>query len=143
MRSAPGMPVEGKLRVTTNNSDGTRTRNPQIRSLIRYPLRHGVLHETLVRRTSRDRDQVPALLAPLAARHRLDIAVSLDLHASAANDAVFLLDAREHDLRAGTAQDVDDGHDLDFLRTVRNRYEDPLRFRGSSCRESICNKESI
>ena len=24
------------------NSDGTRTRNPQIRSLIRYPLRHGV-----------------------------------------------------------------------------------------------------
>ena len=42
MRSAPGMPVEGKLRVTTNNSDGTRTRNPQIRSLIRYPLRHGV-----------------------------------------------------------------------------------------------------
>ena len=42
MRSAPGMPVEGKVRVTTNNSDGTRTRNPQIRSLIRYPLRHGV-----------------------------------------------------------------------------------------------------
>ena len=26
-----------------NNSDGTRTRNPQIRSLIRYPLRHGVV----------------------------------------------------------------------------------------------------
>ena len=38
---------EGKLRVTTtsNNSDGTRTRNPQIRSLIRYPLRHGVFEE--------------------------------------------------------------------------------------------------
>ena len=33
---------EGKLRVT-DNSDGTRTRNPQIRSLIRYPLRHGVV----------------------------------------------------------------------------------------------------
>ena len=96
MRSAPGMPVEGKLRVTTNNSDGTRTRNPQIRSLIRYPLRHGVLHETLVRRTSRDRDQVPALLAPLAARHRLDVAVRLDFDASAASDsgAVVLLDAR-------------------------------------------------
>ena len=139
------MPVEGKLRVTTNNSDGTRTRNPQIRSLIRYPLRHGVLHETLVRRTSRDRDQVPALLAPLAARHRLHVAVRLDFDASTAGDggAVVVLDAREHDLRAGTAQDVDDGHDLDFLRTVRNRYEDPLRFRGSSCRESICNKESI
>ena len=27
----------------TNNPDGTRTRNPQIRSLIRYPLRHGVV----------------------------------------------------------------------------------------------------
>ena len=26
-----------------DNSDGTRTRNPQIRSLIRYPLRHGVV----------------------------------------------------------------------------------------------------
>ena len=26
-----------------NNSDGTRTRNPQIRSLIRCPLRHGVV----------------------------------------------------------------------------------------------------
>ena len=105
MRSAPGMPVEGKLRVTTNNSDGTRTRNPQIRSLIRYPLRHGVLHETLVRRTSRDRDQVPALLAPLAARHSLHVTVGLYLHASAAGDcgAVVVLDAREHNLRAGTA----------------------------------------
>ena len=28
--------------LSSNNSDGTRTRNPQIRSLIRYPLRHGV-----------------------------------------------------------------------------------------------------
>ena len=43
---------EGKLRVTTtSNSDGTRTRNPQIRSLIRYPLRHGVLTRDAVRRT--------------------------------------------------------------------------------------------
>ena len=139
------MPVEGKLRVTTNNSDGTRTRNPQIRSLIRYPLRHGVLHETLVRRTSRDRDQVPALLAPLAARHRLHVTVGLDLDASAAGDggAVVVLDAREHDLRAGTAQNVDDGDDLDLFGTIRYRYEDALRFGGSSCRESICNKESI
>ena len=125
------MPVEGNLRVTTNNSDGTRTRNPQIRSLIRYPLRHGVLHETLVRRTSRDRDQVPALLAPLAARHRLHVAVGLDLHASAAGDggAVVVLDAREHDLRAGPAQNVDDGHDLDLLRAVGDRYEDAFRLR--------------
>ena len=131
------------MRVTTNNSDGTRTRNPQIRSLIRYPLRHGVLHETLVRRTSRDRDQVPALLAPLAARHRLHVTVGLDLHASAAGDggAVVVLDAREHDLRAGPAQNVDDGDDLDLFRTVRYWYEDPLRLRGSSGwrRESICN----
>ena len=83
------------MRVTTNNSDGTRTRNPQIRSLIRYPLRHGVLHETLVRRTSRDRDQVPALLAPLAARHRLDVAVRLYFDASTTGDggAVVVLDA--------------------------------------------------
>ena len=131
------------MRVTTNNSDGTRTRNPQIRSLIRYPLRHGVLHETLVRRTSRDRDQVPTLLAPLAARHRLHVAVGLDLHASAAGDggAVVVLDAREHDLRAGPAQNVDDGDNLDLFRTIRNRYEDALRFRGSRlCRESISCK---
>ena len=103
------------------------------------------MHETLVRRTSRDRDQVPALLAPLPARHGLDMAVRLDFDASAAGDggAVVVLDAREHDLRAGTAQNVDDGDDLDFFRAVGNRYEDPFRFRGSSCRESICNKESI
>ena len=120
------------MRVTTNNSDGTRTRNPQIRSLIRYPLRHGVLHETLVRRTSRDRDQVPALLAPLAARHRLHVTVGLDLHASTAGDggAVVVLDAREHDLRAGPAQDVDDGDDLDLLRAVGDGYEDAFCLRG-------------
>ena len=125
------MPVEGKLRVTTNNSDGTRTRNPQIRSLIRYPLRHGVLHETLVRRTSRDRDQVPALLAPLAARHRLHVTVGLDLHASAAGDggAVVVLDAREHDLRAGAAQNVDDGDDLDLLRAVGDWHQHAFRLR--------------
>ena len=62
------------------------------------------MHETLVRRTSRDRDQVPALLAPLAACHRLHVTVGLDLHASTAGNrgAVVVLDAREHDLRAGT-----------------------------------------
>ena len=137
------MPVEGKVRVTTNNSDGTRTRNPQIRSLIRYPLRHGVLHETLVRRTSWYSYKVPALLAALAARHRLHVAVRLDFDASAAGDggAVVVLDAREHDLRAGPAQNVDDGDNLDLFRTIRNRYEDALRFRGSRlCRESISCK---
>ena len=34
--------TERPPRDRRNNSDGTRTRNPQIRSLIRYPLRHGV-----------------------------------------------------------------------------------------------------
>ena len=33
---------DGDCTRQANNSDGTRTRNPQIRSLIRYPLRHGV-----------------------------------------------------------------------------------------------------
>ena len=32
-----------RRRASANNSDGTRTRNPQIRSLIRCPLRHGVV----------------------------------------------------------------------------------------------------
>ena len=83
------------MRVTTNNSDGTRTRNPQIRSLIRYPLRHGVLHETLVRRTSWYSYKVPTLLAPLAARHRLDVAVRFYFYASATSNggAVVVLDA--------------------------------------------------
>ena len=44
------------------------------------------------RHASRDGDQVPVLA--LAARHRLDIAVRLDFDASAAHDAVLLLDAR-------------------------------------------------
>ena len=36
-------PVAFRFQVRLiDNSDGTRTRNPQIRSLIRYPLRHGV-----------------------------------------------------------------------------------------------------
>ena len=41
----PVRPDRGASRTTlsSNNSDGTRTRNPQIRSLIRYPLRHGVV----------------------------------------------------------------------------------------------------
>ena len=52
--------------------------------------------------TTRNGRWTLTLLAPLAARHRLDVAVSLYLHASAAHDAVFFLDAREHDLRAGT-----------------------------------------
>ena len=34
--------VEQTHHEIDDNSDGTRTRNPQIRSLIRYPLRHGV-----------------------------------------------------------------------------------------------------
>jgi len=73
------------------------------------------------------------------------VTVGLYLHASAAGDggAVVVLDAGKDDLRAGTAQNVDDGDDLDLFRAVGDRYEDPLRFRGSSCRESICNKESI
>ena len=36
-------PARAGRRANANNSDGTRTRNPQIRSLIRYPLRHGVV----------------------------------------------------------------------------------------------------
>ena len=80
---------------------------------------------------SRNGDQVPPFLAALAARHRLDVTVRLDLHASAAGDggAVVVLDAREHDLRAGTAQNVDDGDDFDLFRTIRDRYEDALRLR--------------
>ena len=35
--------LRGRTTLSSNNSDGTRTRNPQIRSLIRYPLRHGVV----------------------------------------------------------------------------------------------------
>ena len=63
------------------------------------------MHETLVRRTSWYSYKVPTLLAPLAARHRLDVAVRLDFDASAAGDggAVVVLDAREYDLRAGPA----------------------------------------
>ena len=43
-RDRPGLGVRGSTSApsSSNNSDGTRTRNPQIRSLIRYPLRHGV-----------------------------------------------------------------------------------------------------
>ena len=89
----------------------------------------GVADAFRARHATRYGDQVPPFLAALAARHRLDVAVSLDLHASAAHDAVFLLDAREHDLRAGPAQNVDDGHDLDLLRAVGDRYEDAFRLR--------------
>ena len=44
-RDRPGLGVRGSTSApsSSNNSDGTRTRNPQIRSLIRYPLRHGVV----------------------------------------------------------------------------------------------------
>ena len=44
-RDRPGLGVRGSASTpsSSNNSDGTRTRNPQIRSLIRYPLRHGVV----------------------------------------------------------------------------------------------------
>ena len=43
-RDRPGLGVRGSTSApsSSNNSDGTRTRNPQIRSLIRYPLRHGI-----------------------------------------------------------------------------------------------------
>ena len=46
VRDARSQDAERELRACAlyrqPNSDGTRTRNPQIRSLIRYPLRHGV-----------------------------------------------------------------------------------------------------
>ena len=44
-RDRPGLGARGSASTpsSSNNSDGTRTRNPQIRSLIRYPLRHGVV----------------------------------------------------------------------------------------------------
>ena len=65
----------------------------------------GVADAFRARHAARYGDQVPPLLAALAARHRLDVTVGLDLHASAAGDggAVVVFDAREHDLRAGTA----------------------------------------
>ena len=44
-RDRPGLGVRGSASTpsSSHNTDGTRTRNPQIRSLIRYPLRHGVV----------------------------------------------------------------------------------------------------
>ena len=91
----------------------------------------GVADAFGARHATRDGDQVPSFLAPLAARHRLHVTVRLDLHASAAGDggAVVVLDAREHDLRAGPAQNVDDGHDLDLLRAVGDWHQHAFRLR--------------
>ena len=71
--------------------------------------------------------------------------VRLDFDASTAGDggAVVVLDARKYDFGACPAQHVHHRDYFDLFRSVRYWYEDALRFRGSSCRESICNKESI
>ena len=51
-KAAPGPHTQQKQNLTKSMLDGIRTRNPQIRSLVRYPLRH----EHLIERGPRGRE---------------------------------------------------------------------------------------